>query len=132
MWNPGSSKVEPLTQISLPLPPAFRSPGYRAFWLGSIASVSGFQILRFGQFWLVFQLTGSPLALGYVGLANGVPAIFLNLFGGVAADKLDQRLLIMVSQTITSGLILVLAFLALFNQSHHVACPADCVPGRGG
>ncbi len=101
----------------MPLPPAFRSPGYRAFWLGSIASVSGFQILRFGQFWLVFQLTGSPLALGYVGLANGVPAIFLNLFGGVAADKMDQRLLIMVSQTITAGLILLLAFLALFNQA---------------
>ena len=66
---------------------------------------------------MVFQLTGSPLALGYVGLANGVPAVFLNLFGGVAADKLDQRLLIMVSQTITAGLILLLAVLALYNQA---------------
>ena len=62
-----------------------RYPSFRAFWFGMVASVSGFQILRFAQFWLIFEITGSPLALGYVGLANGVPAIVLNLFGGVAA-----------------------------------------------
>lgn len=97
------------------IPPAMRYPAYRAFWLGSLASVSGFQILRFGQFWLIFQLTGSPLAVGSVGLANGVPAIFLNLFGGVAADKMDQRRLIMVSQTITACLICLLATLTLMD-----------------
>ena len=98
-------------------PPALSYPGYRAFWFGSLASVSGFQILRFGQFWLIFQLTGSPLALGYVGLANGLPAIFLNLFGGVAADKLDQRLLIMVSQSITGGLVLFFAAMTMLDQA---------------
>ena len=92
-----------------------RYPAYRAFWLGSLASISGFQILRFGQFWLIFELTGSPLAVGSVGLANGVPAIFLNLFGGVAADKLDQRRLIMVSQTITACLIFLLATITLLD-----------------
>ena len=90
-------------------------PAFRAFWLGSLASVSGFQILRFAQFWLIFQLTGSPLNLGYVGLANGLPAIFLNLFGGLAADRLDQRRLIMVSQTITASLIFLLATLTLVD-----------------
>ena len=90
-----------------------RYPAFRWFWLGSLASVSGFQILRFGQFWLVFQLTGSPLAVGAVGLANRIPAIILNLFGGVAADRLDQRRLIMVSQTITACLIILLATLTL-------------------
>ena len=98
------------------LPPAMRYPAYRWFWLGSLASVSGFQILRFGQFWLAFQLTGSPVALGYVGLANGIPAIFLNLFGGVAADRLDQRILITVSQTITACLIFLLATITLLEM----------------
>ncbi len=106
-----------MSPLAAYLPPAFSYPGYRAFWVGSLASVSGFQILRFGQFWLVFQLTGSPLALGYVGLANGLPAIFLNLFGGVAADKLDQRLLILISQSITGGLTLLMATLALMDQA---------------
>jgi len=90
-----------------------RYPAFRWFWLGSLASVSGFQVLRFGQFWLIFQLTDSPLQVGLVGLANGLPAIILNLFGGVAADRLDQRRLIMVSQTITACLIILLATLTL-------------------
>ena len=92
-----------------------RYGAFRAFWAGSLASVSGFQILRFGQFWLVFQLTGSPLALGYVGLANGIPAIFLNLFGGLAADRVDQRRLIVIAQSITAGLIFLLATLTLLD-----------------
>ena len=103
------------------LPPAMHYPAYRAFWLGMLASVSGFQMLRFGQFWLMYELTGSPLALGYIGLANGIPAIFLNLFGGVAADRMDQRRLIYVTQTITASLIVILAtvtFLEMVNIWH--------------
>ncbi len=96
-------------------PPAMRYPAFRAFWFGMVASVSGFQILRFGQFWLIFELTESPLALGYVGLANGVPAILLNLFGGVAADRVDQRRLIMAAQAAIAVLIFGLATLTLLD-----------------
>ncbi len=56
--------------MPLSLPPALRYPAFRAFWLGMLASVTGFQILRFGQFWLIFEMTGSPLSLGWVGLAT--------------------------------------------------------------
>ena len=104
-----------LKKLHLSAPPAFRYPAFRAFWYGMLASVSGFQMLRFGQFWLIFQITESPLALGYVGLANGVPAVLLNLFGGVAADKVDQRRLIMVAQSIISVLVFVLATLTLVD-----------------
>src|SRR5262249_29073132 len=89
-------------RLPFSVPPALHYPAYRAFWLGLLASVSGYQMLRFGQFWLVYQLTGSPLPLGYVGLANGIPAICLNLFGGVFADKCDQRRLVIVTQSLTA------------------------------
>jgi MFS family permease len=72
-------------------------------------------MLRFGQSWLIYQLTGSPVALGYMGLANGVPAICLNLFGGVFADRFDQRRLIMTTQSITASLIFLLATLTLLD-----------------
>jgi MFS family permease len=72
-------------------------------------------MFRFGQFWLIYQLTGSPVALGYMGLANGVPAICLNLFGGVFADRFDQRRLVMATQGITGSLILLLATLTLLD-----------------
>jgi MFS family permease len=102
-------------RLPFSLPPALHYPAYRAFWLGLLASVGGYQMFRFGQFWLVYQLTGSPLPLGYVGLANGVPAICLNLFGGVFADRFDQRRLVMTTQSLTASLIFVLATLTLLN-----------------
>jgi len=117
-----------LRRLPFSLPPALHYPAYRAFWLGLLASVGGFQMFRFGQFWLVYQLTDSPLPLGYVGLANGVPAICLNLFGGVFADRFDQRRLVMATQSLTAGLIFVLATLTLLDvvQVWHVVVIAFC------
>ncbi|HSF30274.1 MAG TPA: MFS transporter, partial [Candidatus Tectomicrobia bacterium] len=118
----------PLSRLWLSLPPALHYSAYRAFWLGLLASVSGFQMLRFGQFWLIYQLTGSPLALGYMGLASGVPAICLNLFGGVSADRFDQRRLVMATQGITASLIFLLATLTLLDavQVWHILVIAFC------
>ena len=64
----------------------------------------------------MFELTGSPLALGAVGLAQAVPGIVLNLIGGVFADKLDLRRLIMVNQVITACLIFLLGTLVLLGR----------------
>ena len=38
-----------------------------------LSAVGGFHILTFGQFWLIHELTGSTLYLGYVGLASTLP-----------------------------------------------------------
>ena len=97
------------------VPPALRYPKYRAYWLGMLASVGGFQTLMFAQGWLTYELTESPLYLGYVSLASASSSIALNLFGGVFADKLDKRRLIFVTQLITASLIFLLAFLTLFK-----------------
>lgn len=102
-------------RFRLALPPALRYGQYRNFWLGMLAAVGGFQVLQFGQFWLVHQLTDSPLALGYVGLANAIPAISLNLVGGVIADRVEQRKLIVVTESLMACLVLVLATLTLLH-----------------
>jgi len=102
-------------------PPALRYPNYRTYWLGLLASVAGFRMFEFSQFWLTYQLTGSPLYLGYVGVAQAVPGVVLNLFGGVFADRLDKRRLIIITQVVTAGLILFLATMAaldLVNKWH--------------
>ena len=96
-------------------PPALRYPAYRSFWLGTLASVSGFQILWASQLWLVHTMEDSPLYLGYVGLANAIPSIALSLYGGVFADRLDKRRLITVTQTILALLIFTLATLSLMD-----------------
>ena len=104
------------------IPPALRYPSYRAYWFGLLASVSGFQMFRVGQGWLIYEITGSPWSLGLVGAANAIPAIFFNLFGGVFADRLDKRRLIISTQLTTGILIFLLATLTLLGwvESWHV------------
>jgi MFS family permease len=78
-------------------------------------------MVTFTQLWVIFDITGQPAYLGLVGLMNAVPAIALNLFGGVFADRLDKRRLIIVTQFISSVLIFILGaltFLDMVNEFH--------------
>ena len=80
-----------------------------------LVSVSGFQMFRAAQAWFVYELTGSPLFLGYAAAASAAPGIVFNLFGGVFADKLDKRLLVMATQAANAGLILLLGIMTLLD-----------------
>ena len=103
------------------LPPALRYPEFRRYWLGSLASVTGFQMMYVAESWLAYELTGSPLYLGYVGVAAAVPAIVLNLVGGVVADRMDKRMLILLGQvvlTVVIGLLGVLTVMELVQPWH--------------
>ena len=70
-------------------------------------------MFRVAQSWLVYELTGSPLYLGYALAANAIPGIFFNLVGGVFADRMDKRVLILCTQGGTGLLILALALLTI-------------------
>ncbi len=112
---PENPSPSPLARLRAATPPALRYRSFRYFWLGMLSSVTGYQVFQFSQLWLAYQITGSALSLGYVGLANAIPGIVLNLFGGVYADRLDQRRLIIVTQLITASLIGLLASLTLLG-----------------
>ena len=90
---------------------ALKYPHYRRFWLGNLASVSGLQMMWVAQGWLLYDITGSALYLGYAGLAAAAPAIILNLVGGVFADKVDQRRLIVWIQVLSAVTVFVLTAL---------------------
>ena len=95
---------------------ALRYPQYRRFWLGNFGAVTGQQMMWVAQGWLVYDLTGSPVYLGYTGLVTALPAIVLNLAGGVLADRLDQRKVITATQIATSAAVFVLATLTALGQ----------------
>lgn len=105
---------------------ALRHSGFRRFWMGMVASVLGFQIMTVAQGWLIYDLTDSELALGYVGLAAGLPAIVLNLFGGVIADRVNQRILLIATQMVSSLGMLALAILTLLGlvEPWHIVASA--------
>src|ERR1051325_9751405 len=62
--------------------------------------------------WHIYLLTGSPLALGIVGACRAIPIIICSLAGGVVADVIDRRRLMMVTQSV---MLLCSATLALIT-----------------
>ena len=84
---------------------------FRRFWYGSILSNVGSWMQIVAQGWLILQLTNSAFYLGLVGLVRAVPALSITLVGGVLADRLDRRRLLMVTQTSAALLAILLGIL---------------------
>ncbi|HET6169966.1 MAG TPA: MFS transporter, partial [Terracidiphilus sp.] len=91
---------------------ALRNPNFRLFWSGNFLSNIGTWMQNVAQGWLVLLLTNSAFWLGVVGFAGSIPFLFFTLFGGVIADRVDKRRLLMVTQTVMMVLAFVLAALA--------------------
>ena len=93
---------------------ALSQPAYRRYWLGSLASVGSVQLIIVGQGWLIVnELGGSPIDLGYLGAASALPTIAVNIFGGVVADRVNRRLLLIMTSVLTVTLLSVLALLTV-------------------
>ncbi len=76
---------------------SLRFGAYRAFLAAMGAVFVATQIQSAVLGWQVYELTGDPLSLGFVGLAEAVPFLALTLVGGWLADRLDRRLLSVAS-----------------------------------
>jgi len=85
---------------------ALRHRNYRLFWTGQCISVAGTWMQNVAQAWLVLELTNSAFLLGLVGTAQFTPVLLFTLFGGVVADRVPKRRLLLITQT----LMMVLAF----------------------
>jgi len=77
---------------------ALRNYNYRLFWGGQFISLTGDWVQRAGMAWLVLDLTGSPLALGTVTMLQFLPISLFALFGGVLADRLPKRRVLVLTQ----------------------------------
>jgi MFS family permease len=77
---------------------ALRHRNYRLWFIGQLISLVGTWMQTTAQGYLVFELTRSPAYLGYVGFAAGVPSWLFMLYGGVVADRLSRRKLLLVTQ----------------------------------
>ena len=76
-----------------------------------MVSLVGTWMQWIAQDWLVLQLTNSPLLLGVVTALQTLPILVLGLFGGVVADKIPKRTLLLITQTTSMLLAFVLAVL---------------------
>ncbi len=92
---------------------ALRNRNFRLYWLAGFgqAMALGMQFLIIG--WLVLQLTGSASQLGLVIFLYGIPNLLLLTFGGIFADRLDRRKMLIYSQFVVTVLVLGMALLTM-------------------
>ncbi|RSM76042.1 MFS transporter [Kibdelosporangium aridum] len=91
---------------------SLRIRNYRLFFSGQVVSNVGTWMNRIAQDWLVFTLTGNnPVALGIAAALQFAPTLFLSLYGGVLADRLDKRKLLIGLQAAMAGCAVILGVL---------------------
>jgi MFS family permease len=90
---------------------SLRVKNFRIYWFGMLVSLIGTWIQAVAQTWLVFELTNSALLLGVVGFLSAIPIFLLSLFGGVLADRMDKRNILIATQSTFMLLAFLLAAL---------------------
>src|ERR1044072_5637347 len=88
---------------------------YRLFWTGAFLSNVGTWIQAGAQGWLALHLTNSPFWLGLDAFMATSPAVIFTLLGGVFADLIDRRRLLIYTQVIAGLAALGLATLVATN-----------------
>jgi len=88
---------------------------YRLFWVGAFLSNVGTWMQAVAQAWLVLKLTDSPFWLGLDGFMATAPAFVFTLVGGVFADRIDRRRLLIYTQIVAGLAALALAALVATN-----------------
>jgi MFS family permease len=101
---------------------SLRHRNYRLWFWGQMVSLFGTWMQITAQGFLIYELTRSSAYLGYVGFAAGLPSWFFMPLGGVVADRVQRRTLLMITQTSMMALAFILAALSFLHvvQPWHI------------
>ena len=95
---------------------AFTYRDYRLLWGGAFTSSVGTWMQTVAQNWLVLTLTGSAFYLGLSAFLQEAPFLAFSLFGGVLADRVDRRRILIASQVVQLASAFLLAALVALGQ----------------
>lgn len=87
----------------------FINRDFAFYWSVRVASMMAFQMLAVAVGWQVYDLTGSMLYLGYIGLVGFLPAVLLVLLIGHVADRFDRRRVVQAGHCLEAAVALLLA-----------------------
>ncbi|MFZ1063032.1 MAG: MFS transporter [Acidimicrobiales bacterium] len=93
---------------------------FRLYFIGQLISVSGTWMQSVAQGWLVLQLTGSSVDLGFVIALQYVPMLLLGSYGGLIADRHEKRRILYCTQSAAAILALVLGVLVTIHHANLV------------
>jgi predicted MFS family arabinose efflux permease len=95
---------------------AFHYRDFRLLWFGACTSSIGTWMQEIAQNWLVLEITKSPFLLGLDAFLGDIPIFLFSLFGGVIADRMDRRHLLIGSQLVQMSSAITLATLIATNH----------------
>lgn len=95
---------------------ALRYRDFRLLWIGAFLSTTGTWMATVAQGWVVLSMTDSPFLLGVDGFLATGPMLVFSLFGGVIADRIDRRRIMLLSQYLQMSFAFILAAL-IFSGS---------------
>ena len=92
-------------------PGTFRSlenRNFRLYTIGQLVSVTGTAMQQVAQSWLVLELTDSGVALGITVALQFLPMLLFGVWGGLLADRLDKRQVLVLTQVAQGALAVIL------------------------
>jgi MFS family permease len=92
---------------------ALRTPNYRLYFGGQSVSLVGTWMQRTAQAWLVLSLTSSGAVLGAIVACQTLPVLLFGPYGGVVADRVDRRRLMIALQSVMGVQALALGVLTV-------------------
>ncbi len=90
---------------------ALRYRDFRLLWLGAFTSTTGAWMQTVAQGWVVLSMTNSAFLLGVDGFLATGPMLIFSLFGGVVADRIERRKIMLLSQYLQMSFALILGAL---------------------
>ena len=77
---------------------SFKNPVFRLYFLAMLGQMASMNMQMFARSWLIYRLTGSAAILGAMSFAHAIPMLSLSLFGGVIADRVQKKNVMLVGQ----------------------------------
>jgi predicted MFS family arabinose efflux permease len=103
---------------------AFQYRDFRLMWIGACTSSIGTWMQIVAQGWLVYRLSHSARLLAIDQFLNGLPIFLFSLVGGVIADRIERRRILLVSQYVQMASATILTILVATGVVHvwHILC----------
>ena len=93
-----------------------RHPNYRLYFVGNGVSFIGSWVQQIAAYWLILEITRSPVAVGALALAQNLPVLILVLVSGAIADRFSLRKIIVICELVLAVAATTLAMVAFTGK----------------
>ncbi|HJS17504.1 MAG TPA: MFS transporter [Anaerolineales bacterium] len=98
------------------VPPALKHRGFALLWVGLMISMIGTQMQQWALFWHISQLSEDPIAVSVVGGVRFLAVLMFSLIGGLVADRYNRRTIMLITQTISMSIAIILGLLTFSGE----------------